>query len=274
MRKSRATNTTKKNIQSPLVGPVYVETGKVTSSNGNLAADFTFPNECIVTRVEVNGVNYIVGDYTNDCYIGWGDSSVPRACGDVAMKGDTLRWNGSVTEFQLDTKDRIDIHTKTVNTKVDVVSVPVCGHGITMKSGKAKVYSTPGLIGGSWANDAGETFFRKDNERCIPLKVIIKDYDHVNGFIEVKAKWFQEEGQADLRDYVVMRVGGTTLHGVVANGCSPLTAALNLMPQDPPSSGQAGDFFVWAYNNKLYFHDGISWNKVMMGQPAVFNDEP
>ena len=158
---------------------------------------------------------------------------------------------------------------KNIVPKVDVVSVPVGGHGTTMKSGKAKVYSTPGLIGGSWLNDSGETFFRKDNERCIPLKVIIKDYDHVNGFIEVKAKWFQEEGQADLRDYVAMRADGTTLHGVVANGCGPLTAALNLMPQEPPTSGQAGDFFVWDVNNKLYFHDGNGWNRVIT-EPSLF----
>lgn len=262
MRKTRTTKkSTKKNIQ-PLEGPVYVEAANSTHLNGGLAANFLFPEECVVTRVEVNGNGCIIGDATSDCYIGNGESAVPRGCGNVAMKGDTLRWNGYIAGFQLDSKDRIDIHTKAVNAKIDVTSVPVAGHGVTMSSGKAKIYSTPGLIGGSWAGEAGDFISRRNDERCVPIRVIISDFDPITGCIEVKTNWFQDEGQADLRDYVAMRNNKVTVHGI--------SYALNLSPQEIPTDGKAGDFFVWGINNKLYYHDGNCWNRVIT-EPASFN---
>jgi len=162
--------------------------------------------------------------------------------------------------------------TKAVNNaapKVDVVLVPVHGHGVTMSSGKAKIYSTPGLIGGSWTSRTGEVLSRRDDERCIPIKVIVNDYNPFTGYIEVKGSWIREEGQADLRDYVALRASKMVPNGTTSNGCSPLTAALNLVPQDVPSSGKAGDFFVgsvigYATGNKLYFHNGLCWNRVIM----------
>jgi hypothetical protein len=170
---------------------------------------------------------------------------------------------------------------QTTKTRFDSVDVPVNGHGITMKSGLAKVYSTPGLIGGSWINKkTGETFFRRNDERCIPIKVIIHDYDVDTGTIMVKGSWLREEEQADLCDYVAMCVRNKVgfiqnTDTVVALGAYPASGgiALHLEPSDPPTSGKAGDFFVWTGNNHLYYHDGISWCEVMLGMGSgIFFD--
>jgi len=86
-------------------------TGKVTSSDGDKATDTTVtaaPGGGGDISVRVNGVHmYVSNDNSGECYFGQGDTTTARAKSAVTT-GDTLRWNGTVAGFQLDTSDKID----------------------------------------------------------------------------------------------------------------------------------------------------------------------
>jgi hypothetical protein len=165
-------------------------------------------------------------------------------------------------------KTRAAKRTTKAVPKVAVTSIPVNGHGALLDSGKAKVYSTPGLIGGAWVSRTGEVVFRKNDERCIPLKVVLSDYNVNTECIEVKTEWLQEEQQADLRDYVALKAGITLTN---CKYSSPLYAALNIMPQDVPTESKAGDLFVWKGNDRLYYRDSVGWCKVLIEPTTAFD---
>lgn len=86
----------------------------VTSTNGDKATNTTMaaiPTVGSYVAVAVNGILKEVGDgvSTKDCYFGIADTTVPRSISTITI-GDTLRWNGSIAGYQLDTKDKIDFN--------------------------------------------------------------------------------------------------------------------------------------------------------------------
>lgn len=84
----------------------------VTTSDGSMACDIGIldnPKPGSIVRVFVNGVEVNVGGkiYPYDCYFSPDGGITPRVLGDE-KKGDKLYWNGSVSNYQLDTDDLID----------------------------------------------------------------------------------------------------------------------------------------------------------------------
>jgi hypothetical protein len=92
------------------------QAASVTAADGALATAgsvATTPASDGYVKVEINGINYTVGDTgtfaTAPCFFGVGATSVGRPIADI-VSGDTLRWNGTVAGFELDGSDVVDMH--------------------------------------------------------------------------------------------------------------------------------------------------------------------